>query len=178
MSPGQDSISILSTGDFDDIDDVSSSASEEIELEQDSQDSLGLKVQGYKNADGKELGLIVHGVKASTFNHGNGSLNVADRITEVNGVNLRDKSNAEAESILNQAMLAGRIKVKRTRSHRFVSNSMKKEASFDKQSTLPKIADAVILNSKEAPKVAKVHQKEEIHEASIEGEWKQLFCFI
>ncbi len=166
MSPGRDTFSNPSTGDFDDIDDMSSSTSEEIELESDSQTNLGVKVQGYKNADGRELGLIVHEVKGK--NGRNGTLNVADRITEVNGVDLRSKSNEEAEIILNKALSMGPVRLKRTRSHHFISKD-EKHVSIEKPNTLPKIADSVILNTTEAPRPVRSKLDEEIREAPIEG---------
>eukprot|EP00794_Sanderia_malayensis_P003245 gene3245-3726_t len=166
FSPSRDSFSNPSTADFDDLDDLSSSASEEIELENDRMLDMGLKVQGYKNAEGKELGLIVHEVKR--INAGRqGSLNVADRITEVNGVNLRGKTNAEAEAILNRALVSGALKLKRTRSHRFITKDSTKMPLSEKPSTLPRIADSVISKSKEAPRPKRVVQNE-IHEAPIE----------
>lgn len=168
LSPGHDSFSAPSIGDFDDIDDLSSTTSEEIELESRLREDFGLKVQGYKNADGKELGLIVHEIKNDIVTGKNGSLNVADRITEVNGVNLRDKTNAEAEAILKDALSDGTIKLKRTRSHHFLRASLRKDLSpYDKQSNLPKIAESVLLDSREAPRVKKT--AEQIHEAPIEG---------
>ena len=112
--------------------------------------------------------MIVHEIKNDSVIGKNGSLNVADRITEVNGVNLRDKTNAEAEAILKEALSDGTIKLKRTRSHHFLRASLRKDLSpYEKQSNLPKIAETVLLDSKEAPRVKKA--TEQIHEAPIEG---------
>lgn len=168
FSESRDSFSGPSVGDCDDADDISSTSSEEIELETRLKEDFGLRVQGYKNADGKELGLVVHEIKDDRMFGKRSSLNVADRITEVNGVNLRGMSNAEAESVLNEALTDGAVKLKRTRSHHFIRASLR-NVSLEKKISLPKVPESVILSSKEAPKVKAETKETEIHEAPIEG---------
>ncbi|XP_065052924.1 partitioning defective 3 homolog isoform X2 [Rhopilema esculentum] len=168
LSTGQDGSSATSVGDFDDIDDISSTTSEEIELESRLREDFGLRVQGYKNADGKELGLIVHEIKNDTIMGKNGSLNVADRITEVNGVNLRDKTNTEAENILNDALAYGTIRLKRTRSHHFIRASLRGEYPSERTFNLPRVPESAIVNSKEAPKIMKPIAASDPREAPIE----------
>lgn len=168
LSESRGSFSGPSVGDYDDADEISSTSSEEIELETRLKDDYGLKVQGYRNADGKELGLIVHEIKNDSVVGKHGSLNIADRITEVNGVNLRGMSNSEAEAILNEALADGPLKLKRTRSHHFIRASIR-NVSMEKHTSLPKVPEAAILSSKEAPMIKPSQKDNEIHEAPIEG---------
>ena len=168
LSESRGSFSGPSIGDNDDADDLSSTSSEEIELENRLKEDFGLRVQGYKNADGKELGLIVHEIKNDSVVGKRGSLNVADRITEVNGINLRDMSNSDAEAVLNKALACGPLKLKRTRSHHFIRASLR-NVSMERHISLPKVPEAAILSSKEAPRAKQPVGDIEVHEAPIEG---------
>jgi len=167
FSESRGSLSGPSIGDYDDHDEISSISSEEIELETRLKEDFGLKVQGYKNAEGKELGLIVHEIKNDSVVGKSGSLNVADRITEVNGINLRGMTNFEAEAVLNEALADGPVKLKRTRSHHFIRASLR-NVSMEKHMSLPKVSESAILSCKEAPRVKPAVTDTEIHEAPIE----------
>ena len=167
-SDSHDSYSGPSVGDYDDADEISSTSSEEIELEPRLKEDFNLKVQGYRNADGKELGLIVHEIKNDSVIGKHGSLNIADRITEVNGINLRGMTNTKAEAVLNEALAEGPVKLKRTRSHHFIRASLR-NVSMEKHMSLPKVPESAILSSKEAPRNKQETKENEIHEVPIEG---------
>ena len=112
--------------------------------------------------------MIVHEIKNDSVVGKRGSLNVADRITEVNGINLRGMTNSQAETVLNEALADGAVKLKRTRSHHFIRASLR-NVSMDRHISLPKVPEAAILSSREAPRVKQPIKDAEIHEAPIEG---------
>lgn len=99
--------------------------SEEIHLDEESVKCVDIKP--YTNADGVEIGLIVHNIVEGCYVDCIGELEIADRITEVNGISLHGFSNDASLSIFNEAIKLGEITIKRTRSHTFLKERLKKE---------------------------------------------------
>jgi len=110
----------LQSDDMVDLDDnLSVKSSESAEIELDKETAGAITIKPYATADGREMGLVVHDIVEGSIVDGAGGLQTADQITEINGVSLRGRSNAEAKSLYEAAVNSNVIKLKRTRSHNF-----------------------------------------------------------
>lgn len=145
----------------------SEKSNEEIELDKHALKSVDIKP--YTTADGREIGLVVHHVIEGSYVDRTGELQTADRITEINGIQLDSLSNAAVQDIFEEALISDIIKIKRTRSHMFLKDQIKLDQI--PQQEVPK---EVLQMSKEAPRVLPVMPNSEPNEAAIEGNT----CFV
>lgn len=140
----------------------SEKSNEEIELDKHALKSVDIKP--YTTADGREIGLVVHHVIEGSYVDRTGELQTADRITEINGIQLDSLSNAAVQDIFEEALISDIIKIKRTRSHMFLKDQIKLDQI--PQQEVPK---EVLQMSKEAPRVLPVMPNSEPNEAAIEA---------
>ncbi|XP_057292998.1 partitioning defective 3 homolog isoform X2 [Hydractinia symbiolongicarpus] len=140
----------------------SEKSNEEIELDKHALKSVDIKP--YTTADGREIGLVVHHVIEGSYVDRTGELQTADRITEINGIQLDSLSNAAVQDIFEEALISDIIKIKRTRSHMFLKDQIKLD--HIPQQEVPK---EVLQMSKEAPRVLPVMPNSEPKEAAIEA---------
>ena len=137
---------------------------EEITLDQRSLQSINIKP--YTTAHEKEVGLVVHNVVEGSYMDRVGELQMADLITEINGVSLANLTNEQAMNIYENAIKKDIIRLKRTRSHSFLKDKMK-ISTMDK---LPKPeVPEDLLRTKEAPRPVPAIQVAQPQEAAIEG---------
>lgn len=100
-----------------------------------------------------------------------GELQMADLITEINGLPLTNLSNEQAMNIYENAVKKDIIRLKRTRSHTFLKDQIK-IPTMDKIPK-PEVPED-LLRSKEAPRPVPAIQVAEPQEAAIEGAKKKI----
>lgn len=150
--------------DIDENESEKSFGQEEITLDQRSLQSINIKP--YTTAHEKEVGLVVHNVVEGSYMDRVGELQMADLITEINGVSLANLTNEQAMNIYENAIKKDIIRLKRTRSHSFLKDKMK-IPTMDK---LPKPeVPEDLLRTKEAPRPVPAIQVAQPQEAAIEG---------
>lgn len=149
-------------------DQASQHSSENEIVQLDRHASKTVDVKPYTTSSGKEIGLVVYDVEEGSYVDRVGELQTADRITEINGIDVTTLTNTQAMDMYNDALKDDVIKLKRARSHSFLKDDLTLQKST-KGLLGTDVTDKVIKASKEAPRpVPKITSNETSREAAIE----------